>query len=81
MDSQEARDAIIEKILAQRPTLREYLRTMADISTRDAEEWKMFEDYEAPGDKPGNNSQYRLGMAYAYRDIERILDRDGFKPE
>ncbi len=73
MNAIEAVAAIKAKMKDRRPTLRKYLRTMAETSDRTAKEWE----------SEGNVYQehYRRGMAYAYRDSERMIEQWGFKEE
>lgn len=58
---------------ADEPTLREYLRRMANTCDRNAHDWQ-----KAGADF---NSAYANGSCNAYRDIERMLEQNGFKPE
>lgn len=69
----EGQQAILAKMRADRPTLREYLRQHQTIQARSSEQWKK------AGDEV--NSAFRSGMWNALRDVERMLERDGFAPE
>lgn len=62
-----------EKMQRERPTLREYLRERCTGEDKSSHEWA----------KVGAKEQaaYRSGCWYAYRDIERMLEQDGFSPE
>ena len=63
--------AIQKKMDAERPTLRAYLRKHCEMADKNARGWQ--EKY------PGcEQAAYRSGMWYAYRDIERMLERNGF---
>lgn len=65
---------ITEKMRAERPTLREYLRSRASGEAKSSFQWEK----EHPGCAM---AAWRSGASYAYRDIEWMLERDGFAPE
>ena len=74
MDYEDGCKAIHAKMQAERPTLREYLRQMCVASDKASHEWGAAH--------PGcHQAAYRNGMWYAYRDIERMMERDGFNSE
>ena len=74
MDYENGCKAIHAKMQAERPTLREYLRQMCAASDKASHEWEAAH--------PGcSQAAYRNGMWYAYRDIERMMERDGFNSE
>ncbi len=61
---------IAEKMRAERPTLRDYIRSRAAGEARSSKEWEQAH--------PGcAMAIWRSGASYAYRDIERMLERDG----
>ncbi len=73
-DVEEGMRLIAEKMRLQRPTLRQYLRDRAAGEARSSQEWEKAH--------PGcAMAAWRSGASYAYGDIERILERDGFSPE
>jgi len=65
---------ITEKMRSERPTIREYLRSRADGEAKSSFQWER----EHPGCAM---AAWRSGASYAYRDIEWMLERDGFAPE
>ncbi len=65
---------ILAKMQAERPTLRQYLRSRAAGEGRSSREWEKAH--------PGcEMATWRAGASYAYGDVERMLNRDGFSPE
>lgn len=70
----EPRNLVASKMKSERPTLREYLRSSCESAARSHVEWQK----ESPG---CGQAAYRSGMWYAYRDIERMIERDEFSPE
>jgi hypothetical protein len=65
---------IAAKMRAERPTLRAYLRSRAAGEAQSSEQWQA----EHPG---CDQAVWRAGASYAYRDIERMIERDEFLPE
>lgn len=63
--------AMHTKMLNGRQTIREYLRIHAACAA------KCHDEYNKLGDLV--NAAYRNGMWYAYRDIERMIEQNGFK--
>lgn len=73
MNAIQAVNAIVAKLKDSRPAKCEYLRRMAKVSEMTSEEWKQAGGFE--------QQHYRNGMAYAYRDTERMLEDGAFKEE
>jgi hypothetical protein len=74
MTPEDAKIMIGNKMKSDRPTLRQYLRSRASGEARSSQDW----ENESPGCA---QAAYRNGASFAYRDIERMLARNGFSPE
>ncbi len=71
MELIDAKNLILDKMKLQRPTLKQYLRSRIIGESKSSRLWN-----EAHPGCP--MSVWRAGSAYAYRDIERMIEQDGF---
>ena len=66
--------AILEQMQSDRPTLKEYIDSRVSGSAKCAQGWQEVEP-------DGQQALFIRGEWNAFRDIQRILERGGFKPD